>query len=52
MTRNLELLKEKVNALEPLIEQIEQDILDPNVLTGMALRKLIATCNNLINRDF
>jgi len=52
MTRNINLLKEKINVVEDIIEQIDQDILNPNVLTSMLLNKIIATCNNITNSDF
>ena len=52
MTKSIELTVEKIKVVSELIILLEEDILNPDVLTHQMLKGLIVTCQHLINSDF
>ena len=52
MTKAIELNVEKIKVVSELIILLEEDILNPNVVTRQMLKGLIMTCQELIYSDF
>ena len=52
MTKSIELTEEKIIVVKELIKHLEEDIVNPTMLTRQMLGGLIMHCKELINSDF
>ena len=52
MTNKINLTSEKIDVSTPIIRMLENDILNPEKLTGDMLRGIIEKCHSLIESDF
>ena len=52
MTSGIKITEEKIRVVKELIKHLEEDIVNPTMLTRQMLGGLIMHCKELINSDF